>query len=265
MYAASSRIYNEFKSWQKYDQYVHVNCLQRWRNSSLSNSAFWQCPQCQFNYRFARTKISGLATNPGRWHIHNDKCFDDELFYSVVVGFLSMVLFTLLVMFSSYATTYFLNYMEAQPTYTGYFFISPIDVGQDLIRAAIRILHDQDILPSEFDFQHSFPKPIPTRAPEPPGVLIRFVRRFVFGLPMIGAASLVHMLLSVPFLGPLQWVARWRGNRSRRGNNKDLAAALIIIFIVIGAARSAILYFDYPCHLRAVPEHCTKSTVLLAG
>ena len=46
-------------------QYVHVKCLQRWRNSSPTASAFFTCPQCHYQYRFARTQIVGLATNPG--------------------------------------------------------------------------------------------------------------------------------------------------------------------------------------------------------
>ncbi|KAG6332507.1 hypothetical protein ID866_6584, partial [Astraeus odoratus] len=44
--------------------YVHVKCLQRWRTQSTGDSAFYRCPQCRFHYRFARTKVLGLATNP---------------------------------------------------------------------------------------------------------------------------------------------------------------------------------------------------------
>ncbi|KAJ7786233.1 hypothetical protein B0H16DRAFT_23822 [Mycena metata] len=48
--------------------YVHVKCLQRWRNTSTSRSAFFSCPQCKYQYRFARTQIVGIATNPGILH-----------------------------------------------------------------------------------------------------------------------------------------------------------------------------------------------------
>ncbi|KAF8309766.1 hypothetical protein DL93DRAFT_2085310 [Clavulina sp. PMI_390] len=40
---------------------VHVDCLNSWRNTSASRSAFWECPQCHFKYHFARTRIVGLA------------------------------------------------------------------------------------------------------------------------------------------------------------------------------------------------------------
>ena len=157
----------------------------------------------------------------------------------VVVGLLSSSLFVLLVMLSSYVTSYFLASIEEQSMFgTTYFFVSPIDVAQDLVRAAIRILRDQDILPLELEVPQSLKAPIPSRLPDPPGLLGSFVRRFLLGLPIVGVGSLIHMILTLPFMGPLQWVARWRGNRTRRGTDRDLAAAVIVIFIVIGAARS---------------------------
>ncbi|KIK28398.1 hypothetical protein PISMIDRAFT_90714, partial [Pisolithus microcarpus 441] len=178
--------------------YVHVKCLQRWRTQSSGDNAFYRCPQCRFHYRFARTKVVGLATNPRTWYYH-----------CVAVGILSSLLFTILVMCSSFITTYFLSYIEDQSTFgSTYFFISPIDVGQDLMRAAIRILRDQDFLTAE-DYPMPLNPRVTLRPPETPGLLKRFIRRFVLGLPMIGAGSLIHMLFTMPVLAPLQWVARW--------------------------------------------------------
>jgi len=126
-----------------------------------------------------------------------------------------------------------------------YFFVSPIDVAGDLVRAAIRILRDQDILPPELDIPPLLKTAIPARPPEPSSLLNRFVRRFLLGLPMIGVGSLIHMLLALPIMGPLQWIARWRGNRSRRGDDRDLAAAVIVIVVVIGAARALYKVYGY--------------------
>jgi len=126
-----------------------------------------------------------------------------------------------------------------------YFFISPIDVAGDLVRAAIRILRDQDVLPPELEVPGLLKTAIPTRPPEPPSLLTRFVRRFLLGLPMIGVGSVVHMLLAFPIMGPLQWIARWRGNRSRRGDDRDLAAAVIVIVVAIGAARALYKVYGY--------------------
>ncbi|KIJ21821.1 hypothetical protein PAXINDRAFT_64451 [Paxillus involutus ATCC 200175] len=224
--------------------YVHVKCLQTWRLSSHSNNAFWRCPQCHFHYRFARTKAFGLGTNPGRSYVF--KCFRVADPRPVVVGILSTFFFILLVMLSSYVTSYFLTSIEEQSLFgTSYFFVSPLDVAQDLVRAAIRILRDQDILPPELEVLQLLKAPIPTHSPEPPSLLNRFIRRFLLGLPMIGVGSLFHMLLALPIMGPLQWIARWRGNRCRRGNNRDLAAAVIVIFIVIGAARTLYKVYGY--------------------
>lgn len=237
-------------------KYVHVKCLQKWRLSSHSSNAFWRCPQCQFHYRFARTKAHGLGTNPGRCHSFSRSIGCLLMPAPVVVGFLSSFFFILLVMFSSYVTSYFLASIEDQSLVgTTYFFVSPIDVAQDLVRAAIRILRDQDILPSELEVPLLLKAPTPARLPQPPGLLGRFVRRFLLGLPMVGVGSLIHMILALPFMGPLQWIARWRGNRTRRGTDRDLAAAVIVIFIVIGAARSVMRLparQDGSCHFRAL-------------
>lgn len=48
-----------------FHQHVHLKCLQRWRNTSTSRSAFYSCPQCGYKYHFARTRVVGIATNPG--------------------------------------------------------------------------------------------------------------------------------------------------------------------------------------------------------
>lgn len=147
-------------------------------------------------------------------------------------------------MCSSYATTYFMNSFEDYSSYGSsyYFFISPIDVGHDLIRAALRILRDQDAFPLE-DNAPRLTRANPASLPSSPSFLKRFVRRFIIGLPMIGAGSVVHMLLSLPLLGPVHWIARFRGNRSRRGNSTDIAAMIILALLVVGIARA--LYEAY--------------------
>jgi len=48
-------------------RFVHVACLAAWRQSSANQTAFYRCGQCGWEYRFARTKIAGLATNRGAW------------------------------------------------------------------------------------------------------------------------------------------------------------------------------------------------------
>ncbi|KAH7928554.1 hypothetical protein BV22DRAFT_1082915 [Leucogyrophana mollusca] len=211
--------------------YVHIGCLQKWRNSTISQSAFYSCPQCRYRYHFARTRVVGLATHP------------------VVVGVLSSFLFTILVLCSSYITTYFLHYFEddSDSYHSSYFYyVSPIDVGQDLIRAALRVLQDQDDLLGENGFfgASSTAAPKPPRVQAPPGFIKRLIQRFLLGLPLVGAGSLVHMLLSFPLLGPVHWIARYRGHNRRRGNTTDLAAIVIIVLIAVGAARALRKVYD---------------------
>ncbi|KZT30632.1 zf-C3HC4-domain-containing protein [Neolentinus lepideus HHB14362 ss-1] len=204
--------------------YVHVKCLQRWRNSS--ETAFFACPQCKYRYHFARTRVSGLATNP------------------VVVGAVSTMLFTILVLCSSFITTYFLSSLE-DDSGDSYYYISywPYDAVKDIIRAAIRILQDSDAIADNNFFTGQMRRSRPTTIPtQPPGLLKRFVQRFLLGLPVVGAGSLVHMLLSMPF--PIGWIARYRASRSRRGGG-DFATIIIVVLIIVGAARTLLKVYSW--------------------
>src|SRR5258705_216435 len=103
-------------------------------------------------------------------------------------------------MAASYITTFFMPAFESPTTYNSFFYISPIDVAQDLIAAAFRIIRDGDI--SDFFTEtigHSRKSPLETGTrpnQSPPGLIKSFIRRFLIGLPLIGAGSIVHMLLS---------------------------------------------------------------------
>jgi len=217
--------------------YVHVACLQRWRNISAANvSAFFVCPQCHYRYRFSRTKIVGLATNP------------------VAIATLSTVLFTALVYASSFLTTTLLSSLD-DPSYNSYDSFSsssayftwgggywtwtnPYTVGRDLVRAALRIIQDESggVFGSDAlltSFASDDPETMPDHS-----VVWRFIRRIILGLPVVGAISLIQMLFSLPFLGPIQWIARSRGNRGRRNSgSRDTAAVFIILLLAFGALR----------------------------
>jgi hypothetical protein len=177
--------------------------------------------------------------------------FRSKLISTVVVGALSSVLFTVLVFLSSFITTYFMNAFEEGSSYgsSGSYFYSywtlPYDVGQDLVRAALRILKEESgILDPTFSTRvtnsaHQTPLAAPeevTRAASS-GVLKTFLQRLLLGLPIVSAGSLVHMLLSFPLLGPVHWIARYRGNRARRDSTRDVAAVVVVVLLLVGAAR----------------------------
>jgi hypothetical protein len=115
---------------------------------------------------------------------------------------------------------------------------NPYSVGRDLVRAALRII--QDKAGDVFDPDALLTSFAPDDAETVPnhGILWRFIRRFILGLPVVGAVSLVQMLISVPLLGPIQWIARSRGNRGRRSSgSRDTAAVIIIVLLAVGALR----------------------------
>jgi hypothetical protein len=115
---------------------------------------------------------------------------------------------------------------------------NPYSVGRDLVRAALRIIQDET--GGIFDAEDLLFSTTPDNAEalSDRGIVWRFIRRFILGLPVVGAASLVHMLFSLPLLSPLQWIARSRGNRGRhRNGSRDTAAVVIVLLLAIGALR----------------------------
>ncbi|KAH9487014.1 E3 ubiquitin-protein ligase MARCHF8 [Psilocybe cubensis] len=202
--------------------YVHVKCLEQWRKTSSSQSAFFACPQCHYEYRFARTQIVGLAANP------------------IIVGGISGLLFTIIVMMASFITTFLMPAFNHPSEDNFYFFISPTQVASDLIAAAFRIIRDGEFedIPEDPSWFWSPKDPLEDLvAPQAPGIVRRFIRRFILGLPLVGAASLVQMLISAPFIGPVQWIARYRGNRRNR-DSKDIAAVIVVSLLIMGALRA---------------------------
>jgi len=173
---------------------------------------------------------------------------------SVAIATLSAILFTALVYASSFLATTLISSLD-DPSYNSYdsfgssavyihsgggywTWTNPYTVGRDLIRAALRIIQDES--GGVFDpdaFLTSFASD-DAETMSNHRIFWRFIRRIVLGLPVVGAASLIHMLFSLPFLGPIQWIARSRGNRRRRNSDsRDTAAIFIILLLAIGALR----------------------------
>jgi len=152
---------------------------------------------------------------------------------------------------SSFLTTTLLSSLD-DPSYDSYssssIYISmgwgywawtnPYTVGRDLVRAALRIIQEESggVFDPEVFLTSSTPDD--AEAMTERGIVWRFIRRFILGLPVVAAASLIQMLFSLSLLGPLQWIARSRGNRGRRDRgSRDTAAVVIIFLLVIGALR----------------------------
>jgi hypothetical protein len=163
--------------------------------------------------------------------------------FIVVIGVLSGLVFTSIVMMASFITTFFMGAFDepSHHSFSYFYYVSPLEVAQDLVTAAFRVLKDgelADVFEDTVTYttaKGSVNVPIPR---PPPGILKRFVRRFILGLPLVGAGSLVQMFLSVQALGPIQWIARYRGSRNRRNNNsRDIAALIVISLLLVGAFR----------------------------
>jgi hypothetical protein len=159
------------------------------------------------------------------------------------------VVFTTIVILSSFVTTWLIGNVDEATIGGGFgwswiggygYWVSPWDVLKDLIRAVYRLMVEQDLLEEHsFTSSSSIPRQGASRtSQQSPGLFQRLFKRFVLGLPVVGAGSLIQMLLSMNFLVPVQRLARFRGDRSRRNNGRDLAALVLVVLILVGIVRS---------------------------
>ncbi|KAJ3551445.1 hypothetical protein NM688_g4698 [Phlebia brevispora] len=191
--------------------YVHVKCLHRWRTSSRTQGAFYRCPQCGYHYRFARTKVMGIASNP------------------IVVGILSCFAFTLLLFCSSFVTTYLISGTSDD----SYFFVYPWDTFREVMRSVACAITD---IPCDDRNVSARARRMGERMRgQRPTLLNRFVRRLLLGLPTVGAGSVLNMIWSLPF--PIHSWIRMRLRRGSRSTS-DLATLIFLAAIIIGAARA---------------------------
>ncbi|KAI0778295.1 zf-C3HC4-domain-containing protein [Trametes elegans] len=215
--------------------YVHVKCLQRWRNTSASRSAFYACPQCGYHYHFARTRVVGIATNP------------------IVIAALSTFFFTAIVILSSFVTTRFMGDTDSEDSYLYWSSIYyPVDIFRGLVRMTIAIFNEDGLLDNPIVSRRSGTQRL--REPRgPPGIMMRLLRRFLLGLPVVGAGSVAHMLWSIPM--PFHWL-RLRTRRIGRQSN-DLMALIVLAVVLAGAARALYKVYQFT-------ERMTKRVLLRA-
>lgn len=51
-------------------KYVHVGCLQEWRQNSVNSSSYFQCAQCGFKYNIYRPRLANYLLSAGQDHNH---------------------------------------------------------------------------------------------------------------------------------------------------------------------------------------------------
>lgn len=184
--------------------------------------------------------MSGLASNPGKFPsnfiISNTNYVD---LGPAVIAVVSTVIFTLIVYISSFVTAacfglFEQGVSEESSTFSYYFY--PIDTFKALVSSTLSILNDEfGIIEG---LRHSSQNPPTPLSTKPDTLIIRLVKKFLLGLPLVGIGSLIQMILSMPILGPVHWIARYRSSRGRRASTRDMTAIIIIGLMVIGALRS---------------------------
>ena len=179
-------------------------------------------------------QASSLRTCARSIHPHPDRG-------PVVVAVLSTVIFTLIVYVSSFVTTACLGLFQqgvSEDSYIFSYYFYPIDTFKDLVSSTLSILNDEFGLIEQLEGVHrrSQPRPTPLTT-EPDSLVVRLVKKFILGLPLVGIGSLIQMILSMPILGPVHWIARYRSSRGRRGSSRDMTAIIVVGLMLIGAVR----------------------------
>ncbi|KIJ45542.1 hypothetical protein M422DRAFT_29667 [Sphaerobolus stellatus SS14] len=209
-------------------QYVHVKCLNQWRMSSGSKSAFYKCETCHYSYAFARTKAVGLATSP------------------IVLGVSSALLLTIIAFIASFFVVYFFPSLGT-PSYTlktrtiSDIMVSPLTVANTIIGKSLRA-YDR-LTWSWWGYVDDWEEPIVDAYPlhrvnpKDVGFLEWMVHRILLGLSAIGSLSFVSLLWQSSLMGALR-IRSFRNRGNRRETANKIAAILIIVFIVIGIGRA---------------------------
>jgi hypothetical protein len=155
--------------------------------------------------------------------------------HPVILAIVTAILFTALVMASSFITTLLVSPPEPElPSNRGFTVeyvdtMNPVSFAYDFVRTMVGVLRDQEAAfeQSGSGYSEEYVKP---------SFMRRFAMRFLLGLPLVSAGSLFQ-LFSWPFVAPVQILARYRGRRRSR-NTKDAATALLVALVLWGAAKS---------------------------
>lgn len=153
------------------------------------------------------------------------------MFPIVVIAAVSTFSFTILVLLCSFVTTYFAGGDDDDAMFT-YTYWYPLEIFRSLVRMTVGILTDDNIIDNRV-LRHRTRSAPPREPQAPPGILLRLFRRFLLGLPVVGAGSVAHMLMSIPF--PFHWL-RLRTRRAGR-QSKDFMALIVLAVVLAGAVR----------------------------
>ena len=160
---------------------------------------------------------------------------------TVIIAVVSTITFTLIVYLSSFLTAACLGLFGQGASEDSRFFsyyFSPMDTFKDLVSSTLSILNDEFGIIDRHEGFHQRSNNHPAKlSTEPDTLIVRLVKKFLLGLPLVGIGSLIQMILSMPILGPVHWIARYRSARGRRASSRDITAIIVLGLMVIGAIR----------------------------
>lgn len=129
---------------------------------------------------------------------------------------------------SSFVATWYIGDADDDYYYWSTFYY-PLDIFRNLVRMTIGFFED-----GLLDDSTTIRTSRKLRQPRgPPSFATRLLRRFLLGIPVVGAGSIVHMLASIPM--PF-YTMRVRARRIGR-QSRDLMALVVLALVIAGAFR----------------------------
>jgi hypothetical protein len=80
-------------------KYIHLNCLNEWRNVSQKRDSYFQCDHCRYKYRLGRTGLAKFIVN------------------EAVVTLLTLLVFVVTTFFSGFLMKVILLYVGGEAEY----------------------------------------------------------------------------------------------------------------------------------------------------
>lgn len=183
-------------------RHVHVGCLNQWRRQAAKQESFYRCDQCHYKYSFRRTWWAGLVMN------------------EFVLTAVTLVLFMGLIFLAGFLTKLLLML---------YLYFNPMDP------------MEEEAVPAPAEDEEDYWDALIRFDPRNVN-LFRFDRNHFFaGFFLVGVMGMFNVILNI-FIGPFAPMPRFGGVvriGGGGGNDSKFPSLLMIVLVVIGAARTA--------------------------
>lgn len=211
-------------------RFVHVECLNRWRQRSVGANSFFRCDQCQYEYRISRSSVSGLATN------------------KYALGIVTFVFFTLLIFLSGFLATGVLEAVQARQVRSVFdeFWVSDYQIMGETMQEAVQFfgtgiekatgIKTNPVTSYDSPPWYSFFKVSNSSTTSNQSTLLkRTIQHFIKGFSFVGIVSFFQTMLvsssALGIFGLRGTIFRAVRPNRRNGDNQVSLSQLVIVAV----------------------------------